>query len=157
MKEHTKKIDFNVISVARQLFIPTARVAFFVIYFYFGILKVFGLSPATPLAEALTAQTIGMQYFDAVYLGLALFECVIGILFLIPKATRIVVPMLVAHLVIVCSPLILTPGLVWIHPFVPNLEGQYIIKNIVLVAAAIGIISHITPLKEKADRSTRTT
>ena len=63
MNTQIKDLDLAIISCATKLFVPIARVAFFIIFFYFGILKVLGLSPATPLAEALTAQTIGMQYF----------------------------------------------------------------------------------------------
>ena len=145
-----KNIDLTIIAWARRLFVPVARIAFFVIYFYFGILKVLDLSPATPLAEALTAQTIGMQYFHSAYIILAIFECLIGILFLIPKATRLVIPVLFIHMLIVCSPLILVPQLAWTHPFVPSLEGQYIIKNVALIAVAIGIVASTMPLTSQA-------
>jgi uncharacterized membrane protein YphA (DoxX/SURF4 family) len=150
MSLQLKNIDLTIIAWARRLFVPIARVAFFVIYFYFGILKVFNLSPATPLAEALTTQTIGMQYFHSAYIILAVFECLIGILFLIPRATRLVIPVLFVHMLIVCSPLILVPQLAWVHPFVPSLEGQYIIKNVALIAVAIGIVASTMPLVHKS-------
>ena len=148
MKLNIKTIDLELISWAKRLFVPTARVAFFIIFFYFGFLKLLGLSPASPLAEALTAQTIGMQYFDLSFTLLALFECLIGVLFLIPKATRVVIPLLFIHLAVVCSPLIIVPQMVWQQPFVPNLEGQYIIKNVALIAVAIGVASSTVPLKK---------
>lgn len=155
MSLHLKNIDLTIIDWARRLFVPIARVAFFVIYFYFGILKVFNLSPATPLAEALTAQTIGMQHFQTAYLILAIFECLIGILFLIPKATRVVIPVLFIHMLIVCSPLILVPHLAWTHLFVPSLEGQYIIKNVALIAVAIGIVASTMPLTHTPAKSVK--
>lgn len=145
--------DERVIVLAKKWALPTARIAMFVMYFYFGILKVFGLSPATSLAEALTGKTIGLQYFDAAFLALAIIECIIGILFLFPKLTRFAVPLLLGHLVMVCSPLVLLPGEVWTHPFVPSLEGQYIIKNIALVALMLGIIATTTPLTKKTKRA----
>lgn len=144
------RLDKTIIAKAQQWYIPMARVAFFVIFFYFGILKVFGLSPATPLAVALTEQTVGLQFFDILFMLLALIECLIGILFLIPKATRMVIPLLLIHMAVVCSPLVLLPGLAWSQLFVPSLEGQYIIKNIALVAIAIGIAAHLTPLDKKS-------
>lgn len=153
MNTKLKNIDLVTISWANKLFVPIARIAFFIIFFYFGILKVLGLSPATPLAEALTAQTIGMQYFSIAYIGLAIFECLIGILFLVPKATRIVIPMLLLHMILVCSPLVLVTDMVWVYPFVPNLEGQYIIKNVALIAAAIGIAASTVPLAKKSTSS----
>ena len=152
MSKTVTQLDGKIIAKARQWYIPMARVAFFVIFFYFGILKVFGLSPATPLAVALTEQTVGLQFFDILFMVLALIECLIGILFLIPKATRMVIPLLFIHMAVVCSPLVLLPGLAWSQLLVPSLEGQYIIKNIALVAIAIGIAAHLTPLDKTKPR-----
>lgn len=146
MNTAIQAIDKRIITLARQWYMPMARVAFFIIFFYFGALKVVELSPATPLALALTERTIGLHYFDMLFTALALIECLIGLLFLIPKATRVVIPLLFIHLIVVCSPLILLPDLAWTQPFVPSLEGQYIIKNVALVAIAIAIAAHVTPL-----------
>ena len=140
------QLDRTIIAWSRSAFIPLSRIAFFVVFFYFGALKLVGLSPASPLAEALTARTIGSGLYDTAFLTLAIFECLIGVLFLIPRATRIVLPLLFIHLIIVCSPLLLVPDMVWTAPFVPTLEGQYIIKNVALAAIAIGIAAHTTPL-----------
>jgi uncharacterized membrane protein YkgB len=139
----------KIIEWLRRSYIPLARVAIFIVYFYFGILKLVGESPASPLAKALTDRTIGGQYFDIAFMLLAIYECIIGLLFLIPKATRIVIPMLFVHLLIVCSPLILVADQVWVKPFVPTLEGQYIIKNVLLIAVAMGIAAQTRPLIKK--------
>lgn len=144
-------LDDRVIAWAQRSFMPMARLAFFLIFFYFGFLKLVGLSPATPLAEALTAQTIGSAWFQAAFIGLAIIECLIGVLFLIPRATRIVIPLLFVHLLVVCSPLVLVPAYVWTAPLVPNLEGQYIIKNVALVAVAIGLVASTPPLRLPKD------
>lgn len=142
-------IDVRIINWARRSFMPIARVAFFVIFFYFGLLKLVGLSPASPLAEALTAQTIGSEWFQAAFAGLAIVECLIGLLFLVPRATRVVIPLLFVHMLVVSSPLVIVPAYVWVAPLVPNLEGQYIIKNIALVAVAIGIAASVPPLQKR--------
>lgn len=149
MHKHFEQLDHWIIRTAQRLYLPVARAAFFVIFFYFGLLKLIGLSPASPLAEALTARTIGMQYFDASFMILALLECIIGILFLIPKATRAVILLLFIHMAVVCSPLILVPEHVWTSFLVPSLEGQYIIKNIALIAIAVGIAARVIPLEKK--------
>jgi uncharacterized membrane protein YkgB len=70
-------------------------------------------------------------------------------LFLVPKATRIVIPLLFIHMAVVCAPLVLLPGEVWTGFLVPTLEGQYIIKNVVIVAVAIGIAAQTKPLAAK--------
>jgi len=139
--------DLRIINWLRNHYVMIARVAIFIVFFWFGALKLLGLSPASPLAEALTERTIGMEFFQLSFIILAVLECLIGILFLIPKATRIVLPLLLLHMAVVCSPLLLVPDLVWTNPFVPSLEGQYIIKNVVLVALAIAIAATTKPLK----------
>lgn len=137
----------------KRLFLPTARIAIFIVFFWFGFIKLLGISPASPLAEALTAKTIGLQYFDTLFILLSLVECIIGLLFLFPKLTRVVIPLLFLHMILVCSPLVLLPELVWQHPFVPTLEGQYIIKNAVVVALAIGIAASAQPLRTTKKQS----
>ena len=144
-----KTIDLRSIAFFRRSFIPVARFSIFLIFFWFGFIKLLGLSPASPLAKALVEQTVGLQYFDTLFVVLALLECIIGILFLFPKATRIVVPLLLAHILIVCSPLLLVPAYTWQSFLVPTLEGQYIIKNAVVVAVAIGIAASAQPLRNK--------
>jgi uncharacterized membrane protein YphA (DoxX/SURF4 family) len=143
-----KTIDLKVIEWLRRVFPVLARVAIFVIYFWFGILKLFNLSPAGPLAQALVAKTFGAQHYDLLFHVLAVYECLIGVMFLFPKLTRVVIPLLAVHLVIVCSPLVLVPHLAWSRAFVPTLEGQYIIKNVAIIALAIGIAAMIRPLRE---------
>lgn len=152
-KPDYEAIDLRVIEFFRRTFVPVARVSIFIVFFWFGFIKLLGLSPASPLAEALTAKTVGMQYFDALFIILAVIECIIGILFLFPKMTRIVVPLLLFHMVIVCSPLVLVPEYTWQGFLVPTLEGQYIIKNAVVVAVAIGIAASQTPLQHKKSHS----
>jgi len=146
MTFNLKNIDLSIIDFFRRAFLPFARIALFIVFFWFGILKLFDLSPATPLAEALTAHTVGLQYFTMLFKGLSLLECAIGVLFLIPKATRIVIPLLFIHMAVVCAPLALVPQNVWTKFLVPTLEGQYIIKNVVVVAVAIGIAAQTKPL-----------
>jgi uncharacterized membrane protein YkgB len=144
------ELDLRLVAFFRRTFVPFARFSIFLIFFWFGFIKLAGLSPASPLAEALTAQTVGMQYFDVLFYALAVVECVIGILFLFPKATRIVIPLLLFHMIIVCSPLVLVPEHTWQQFGVPTLEGQYIIKNAVVIAVAIGIAASARPLKQPA-------
>jgi len=150
IKKNTyESIDLRIIDFFKKTYIPVARVSIFLVFFWFGLIKILGLSPASPLAEALTTKTVGMQYFDVLFITLAVIECIIGLLFLFPKMTRIVIPLLLFHMLIVCSPLVLVPEYTWQLPFVPTLEGQYIIKNAVVVAVAIGIAASTRPLVRK--------
>lgn len=125
-------------------FLILARFALFLIYFWFGILKVFDLSPATPLVQALFDQTLAsflsFQVFSVVF---GLFEVVIGLLFLFPRLTYLALVLLAVHMITAISPILILPSYVWFGWFVPTLEGQYIIKNILIIALAFGLATHI--------------
>jgi len=143
-------IDKVIIQFFKKKYVLIARFSIFLVFFWFGLIKLLGLSPASPLAEALTAKTVGMQYFDTLFIVLAVVECIIGILFLVPKATKFVFLLLMFHMATVCSPLLLIPEYTWQSFLVPTLEGQYIIKNIIIVAVAIGIVASLNPLANKS-------
>lgn len=144
-----KTIDQRFITFARKNYSWIARVSLFVIYFYFGILKIIGASPANELAIGF-AEHMGMgTYAYELYIILAFIECVIGIVILFPKLTRIAILMMLGHMLLVSAPILLYPQAVWSAPFVPNLEGQYIIKNIALVALALGLVASTKPLTKK--------
>jgi uncharacterized membrane protein YkgB len=138
--------DKSLISILRRLSIPLARIALFVVFFWFGILKALGLSPATGLVEMLHAQTIPFVPFHIFFIGFAVYECIIGILFLIKGAERIVIPLLFLHMITTFLPLILLPAVTWQSFLVPTIEGQYIIKNLVIIAAAVGVAANLHPL-----------
>jgi uncharacterized membrane protein YkgB len=145
-KTNLLTLDLTIIAFFKRIYLPMARVAIFLVFFWFGLIKILGLSPASPLAHALTEATVGGQYFNTLFIALAYVECLIGILFLFPKMTRIVIPLLLLHMALVCSPLIIVPHYTWQSFLVPTLEGQYIIKNAVVVAVAIGIAASTKPL-----------
>lgn len=142
--------DTSIIRFFRKISVPTARISLFVVFFWFGLLKAIGLSPAGSLVHGLfDATLLGIVPFNTFYVGFSLFECLIGILFLIKGAERVVIPLLFFHMITTFLPLIFLPSESWQAPFVPTLVGQYIIKNLVLVAAAIGIAAHLHPLPQR--------
>lgn len=125
-----------------------ARFGLFVIFFWFGILKVINLSPASDVVQGLFEKTVPFMAFSTFIVLFGIFECVIGIMFLIKGMERIVIPLLLIHMVTTFGPLVLFPSETWQQFLVPTLEGQYIIKNLVVIAAAIGIAAEIEPLKK---------
>lgn len=143
-------LDLEIINTFKKLSIPIARLGLFVVFFWFGLLKVIGtgLSPATPLVEQLYNATMPIDMGFGTFMVLfGLFECLIGILFLIRGAERVAIPLLFIHMITTIMPLFCIPEATWSGFLVPTLEGQYIIKNIVIIATAIGIASHVHPLK----------
>ena len=151
-KENVEQVDQGIISFFGRTYVPLARFALFVVFFWFGFIKLTGMSPAGSLAEALTAKTVGSEHFELLFRSLAFLECVIGVLFLVPKAVRVVIPLLLFHMAVVCAPLVLVPEYTWQVTFVPTLEGQYIIKNLVIIAVAFGIAANTQPLLQKPQK-----
>lgn len=148
-----RTLDLELIHFFRRISIPTARIGLFIVFFWFGALKVLGLSPAGPLVESLFDATLGATLpflpFATFMLAFALFECLIGILFLIPGTERVVIPLLFLHLITTILPLFALTTVTWTAFMVPTIEGQYIIKNVLIVAAAIAIAAHMHPLRKR--------
>lgn len=112
------------------------RLAIFIVYFWFGFLKIVFVSPANPLVESLLNATMPWLTFNQFIVGFGIFEMVIGLLFLVPRFEKIALGLLAVHLVTTVMPLFLLPAIAWQATFVPTLEGQYIIKNVLIVACA---------------------
>ncbi|OGI68489.1 hypothetical protein A2738_01230 [Candidatus Nomurabacteria bacterium RIFCSPHIGHO2_01_FULL_42_15] len=125
----------------QKISLPFSRFAIFLVYFWFGILKVFDESPANPLVSELLGRTMPFMSFETFIICFGIFEMLIGILFLVPKFTKPVMLLLAAHLAMITMPLFLLPEVAWQGFLVPTMEGQYIIKNILIVAAAIFIFA----------------
>jgi uncharacterized membrane protein YkgB len=143
------KTDAEVIHFFRRVSVPVARFGLFVIFFWFGLLKVIGLSPASGLVQRLFETTIPWMSFSTFLICFGLFEMVIGVLFLIRGVERIVIPLLLIHMITTFMPLFLLTQETWSGFMTPTLEGQYIIKNLALIAAAFGIAAHLHPLPKQ--------
>ncbi len=113
-----------------------AHVALFIVFVWFGALKLFGFSPANPLVAALLAKTLPMLTFHTFNLILGGYEVLIGILFVLPRREKLAIILLVPHLIMTTLPLILLPEMTWTSFMVPTLMGQYIIKNVLIIALA---------------------
>lgn len=140
------KIDIELINFFRQVSLPFARFGLFVIFFWFGLLKVIGLSPASELVKHLFENTISWISFDVFIIVFGLFEMIIGILFMIKGTERIVIPFLLIHMITTFLPLFILPKETWSGFLIPTLEGQYIIKNLALIACVFGIAAHLHSL-----------
>ena len=116
------------------------RVALFIIFFWFGALKILDVSPAETLIVHLHQLTLDQLIpIHTFLILLGSIECVIGILWLIPAVTRFVIVVFTLQMATTFLPLILLPADTWHHLLILSLSGQYILKNIVLIASAFTI------------------
>jgi len=141
------RLDRRTIAFAARAYPVVTRSALFVVFFWFGVVKLIGHSEATGLALALANKTVGPHHFTLMFDSLAVAECIIGVLYLFPRAVRVVTAMLAVHMTVVCAPLLLVPQMTWQHALVPTMVGQYIIKNVLVVAAALVLLAQAPPLR----------
>jgi uncharacterized membrane protein YphA (DoxX/SURF4 family) len=134
------RVDARITRTLASLSIPVLRITLGVVFFWFGVLKFFpNLSPA----EELAARTIETITFGTVQANvslpiLAAWECLIGIGLIAGRFLRATLALLALQMLGTFLPLVLFPQETFtVFPIAPTLEGQYIIKNVVLVGAAI--------------------
>ena len=119
--------------------IAILRVSLGLVFLMFGILKfVPGASPAEELA-ARTVQTLslGMLPAQAALLLTAVVETFIGLTLVSGRLLRTGLMVMAVALIGIMSPLVLFAA--DLFPGAPTLEAQYVLKDIVLVAAGLVI------------------
>jgi len=117
------------------------RIAMGIIFIWFGALKPFGLSPA----EALVAKATAWIPVPGFLYILTVWEIAIGVCFLHKRLVRWGVVLLFLHMPGTLLPLITLPEETFVRfPYALSLEGQYIVKNLVLIAAGIVLGGQLT-------------
>ncbi|MFD4022978.1 DUF417 family protein [Streptomyces sp. NPDC058576] len=117
-----------------------------IVFVGFGVLKLFpSASPAEQLAvDAATKMTLGLLPETVLLLSLAALETAIGIGLIAGR--RLLRPALLAfflHMGGVFSTLFLLPDAMWQpHSPAPTMEGQYVVKNVVLVAVCLVVAAN---------------
>ncbi len=152
MRNYIEKFDARFIALLKRLSLPLARVALFVVFFWFGILKIIGTSPANPMVMDLMHATLPFMTWEVFIVMFSIYEMIIGISFLIPKLERFAIALLFPHMIMTILPLIFLPDMTWQGFLTPTLEGQYIIKNLVIIALAVGIAAQLHPFSDLKKR-----
>ena len=135
-----RTIDIQITAWMAKHGVTFSRLALGIVFFWFGALKFFpGLSPAEQLAgRTIERITFGMVTPNVAVPILATWECVIGLGLFSGVALRATLLLLFVQMLGTLLPLALFPAETFTKfPLAPSLEGQYIIKNVVLISAAI--------------------
>lgn len=131
------RIDSYITRWMARYGIVLLRISIGIVFFWFGALK---LIPGASPAEELIRDTLPFLPLNWFIPFLALWEMVIGLGFASGKFMRLTILLMFLQMGGAISPMFLNPTAVFVtFPFVLTLEGQYIIKNIVLMSAAIVI------------------
>lgn len=135
--------------------IKLLRISLGVVFLWFGFLKFF---PGSSPAEQLATKTISILTFSiikpavSIYL-LAAMETLIGLGLIFRIFLRTTLFILFFQMLGTVTPLFLFPGETFtMIPFSPTLEGQYIIKNMVLLSAGIVIGATVRKKEEHISR-----
>ena len=151
MKKLYHKIDNQIVTLMNDYGILLLRISVGIVFIWFGFLKFFpNLSPAQGIAiDTINKLTFGYIQNDVARIILAVWELLIGIGLITGKYLRITLLLLFTQMFGTMTPLILYPAVTFTQfPYAPTLEGQYIIKNLVLISA--GLVVGATVRKEKA-------
>lgn len=131
--------DSRMVHAMRRVGPVALRSALAVLFIWFGLLKPLGLSPAEPLVLATVAWLPLLS--PATWLALiGWWEVAIGVTFLFRSTTRIAVALLYLQMAGTFMPLFLLPEVTFQQghlPYAPTMEGQYIVKNLIILAAAL--------------------
>lgn len=140
LARHFERIDTEITGWMARYSIPLLRIGLGIVFLWFGLLKFFpGLSPAQDLAtRTIETLSFGLLGPAASLPMLAAWECLIGLGLISGRWMRATLLLLAAQMLGTITPLALFPAEAFtLVPLAPTLEGQYIIKNIVLIAGAL--------------------
>jgi uncharacterized membrane protein YphA (DoxX/SURF4 family) len=135
-----RTVDVRVTNWMARYGIVVMRLGLGLVFLWFGVLKFFpGLSPAQELAtRTISTITFGLVGPSLSLPVLAAWETAIGIGLLTGKFMRITLLLLFLQMIGTVMPLVLFPSEVFTQfPIAPTLEGQYIVKNVVLIGAGL--------------------
>jgi len=139
-------LELKMISWKVRNGIKILRIALGIIFFWFGVLKFFhGLSPAEVLAiRTISKLTFGLISGNVCVYILATWETLIGLGLLTGFMLDFTLLLLYFQMAGTFLPMLFFPQEIFAHSiFVPTMEGQYIIKNLVLISAGIVIGSTV--------------
>ena len=142
IRKWLNSLDLKIVRWLARYSLPFLRIGMGIIFLWFGALKFFpGWSPATDLAvRTIDVLTLGMIPANISLILLATLETVIGLGFLTGRYMRLTLGLLTFQMAGTLTPLALFPGEAFmLFPYAPTLEGQYIIKNLVLIGAGLVI------------------
>lgn len=138
-----KKFDLTLITFLNRVSMPALRISLGIVFIWFGVLKVFGDSPANDLITK-TVYWFNPDIFIPI---LGIWEATIGLCLLVPSFIRLGLFLLALQMPGTFLPLVLLPEVCFISiPFNLTLEGQYIVKNLVLIGAAMAVGGRLTPI-----------
>ncbi len=101
-----------------------------IVYVLFGVLKIFDMSPIKDLV------TSALPFMENVLLFslFGLIEVVIGLMLIFSKTRKLASILLILHILGTLSTFILSPNILLTNQLIPTLHGEFVLKNIIILA-----------------------
>lgn len=134
-------IDEKLIPHLRRWGVPALRISLAVVFIWFGALKVLGASPVVELVAS-TVYWVDPSWFVP---ALGVVELLVGAGLAVNRALRLVLAVLVVQLAGTFLVFVLLPDVAYQdgNPLALTVEGEFVVKNLVLLAAAIVVGSRL--------------
>jgi uncharacterized membrane protein YphA (DoxX/SURF4 family) len=129
------RMDRVVIPFLRCVAVPVLRISLGVVFVWFGLLKIFEVSPVSELV----ARTVYWVDPDVIVPVLGAFEVTVGMLLLLGRALRLTLFLFVLQMLGTFLTFFVLPNVTFRdgNPFLLTVEGEFVVKNVVLISAAL--------------------
>lgn len=147
------RVDDLVVGALRSYGIHALRIALGTVFIWFGALKVIDRSPV----EELVAGTVYWLPAGSFVTFLGVWEIVVGLGLLFPVALRLTLALFWAQMVGTFLVLVVHPDLSFqdSNPLLLTTEGEFVIKNLVLISAGLVVGSSVRRLRGTEARGPR--
>jgi putative oxidoreductase len=146
VRRKAEHIDERLRPLLSRIGVPLLRISLGVVFLWFGLLKILDVSPVS----GLVANTIYWFDPDVVVPALGAFEVFVGACLVAGRLMRIALPLLVLQMAGTFMVLVLLPDVAFRdgNPLLLTVEGEFVVKNLVLLSSALVIGSRLAPLGE---------
>lgn len=135
--------DATVRGVMRRISVPMLRVSVGVVFVWFGALKIFDVSPVS----GLVARTVYWFEPDWVVEILGGVEIIVGVLLILGVYLRFALFAFVLQMFGTFLVFLVLPDVAFRdgNPLLLTVEGEFVVKNLVLLSAGFVVGSHVLP------------
>ena len=135
------RVDLVIIPFLRRVAVPMLRISLGIVFVWFGLLKVFEVSPVAEFV-ARTVYWIDPGIFVP---ALGVFEVTLGILLLLGRMMRLTLLLLILQMAGTFVTFLILPNVTFQHgnPLLLTVEGEFVVKNLVVISAALVVGSTV--------------
>ncbi|HSM44896.1 MAG TPA: DoxX family membrane protein, partial [Acidimicrobiia bacterium] len=136
-----RELDATIVPFLQRWSVPLLRISLGIVFIWFGALKVLAMTPVTDLVAA-TVYWVDPDWFVP---ALGVVEMVVGVGLIVRRALRLVLMLFVTQMAGTFLVLIVLPEVAFEggNVFELTVEGEFVIKNLVLLTAGLVVGSTV--------------